>query len=58
MSKAKRTCHKCGCSYSNACVHKKTGLSCTWVGRNFCSACLPGARREYHRPVLEPQKKS
>lgn len=44
MSK-QRKCRRCGCTYNNPCVDK-AGMSCCWVERDLCSACLTPAERK------------
>lgn len=35
-----RTCIHCGCTDDDACVDPVSGLSCSWVSEDECSACV------------------
>ena len=40
-----RRCRVCGCSERNACVNTVTGLTCSWVQYDLCSACAPAPKQ-------------
>jgi ParB/RepB/Spo0J family partition protein len=59
---APRRCRMCGCTDENGCHDEESGESCSWAGRELCSACGPAAEemrcRECSAPALKKHKKT
>jgi hypothetical protein len=45
MSAKERACRRCGCTYYTPCTDVNH-LTCCWVERDLCSACLTPAERK------------
>lgn len=42
--KGERACRRCGCTYFSPCVDS-VGMSCAWVAKDLCSACMTKAEK-------------
>lgn len=53
------TCRECGCTHDRACIRRSrvaaVGLEfCRWVEPGLCSACAPGAGKNWIHPEPVP----